>query len=370
MGSPSARSIPRCAKRRPSAARPAVHIDWLTVKIGTPRPDRPSVRAAGCTPTQSARFPVAGMEDQRRHQAGHADRQRHCVSGGAAELTKSSKPVSAMLPATRTVFTHSKVRGRCASTPGPGHHLATGQRPFGPFPAGARARISRIAPCPGAHVPAESRAQVTGDFDMLGDQRRVSSSQSGGVVRSRWPVADAVDAIGLQLCFVGHRPDERVVEGVLGMRGEPDLIDDFGSDQLASSAPPSSNASCRHQIATRSPPQHSEFVWQRGRAGRYGRRWWPAGSPARRYRHDRPAGIITRAPVSTARSARSRTISSAKNGLPAARSAITVANPPTEGIRPEQLGCSAAVSESLTGPRAMLCDRASGSARLGIRGGS
>ena len=53
-------------------------------------------------------------------------------------------------------------------------------------------------------------------------------------------------------------------------------------------------------------------------------------------------GLSTRkrrgSPRSTPRSANSRTISSAKNGLPAARSAIMVANPPTEGSRPEQLG--------------------------------
>ena len=42
-------------------------------------------------------------------------------------------------------------------------------------------------------------------------------------------------------------------------------------------------------------------------------------------------------PRSTPRSASSRTISSAKNGLPAALSAIIVAQPADRGVRPEQL---------------------------------
>ena len=43
-------------------------------------------------------------------------------------------------------------------------------------------------------------------------------------------------------------------------------------------------------------------------------------------------------PRSTPRSASSRTISSAKNGLPAALSAIVSAQPADRGVRPEQLG--------------------------------
>ena len=45
-----------------------------------------------------------------------------------------------------------------------------------------------------------------------------------------------------------------------------------------------------------------------------------------------------RLPRSTPRSASSRTISSAKNGLPAALSAIIVPSCPTEGSGPEQPG--------------------------------
>ena len=62
-----------------------------------------------------------------------------------------------------------------------------------------------------------------------------------------------------------------------------------------------------------------------------------------------------RSPRSTPRSASSRTISSAKNGLPAARSAIVWPSPPTEGSGPSSSETSAAVSESLNGARAMVC---------------
>ena len=60
-------------------------------------------------------------------------------------------------------------------------------------------------------------------------------------------------------------------------------------------------------------------------------------------------------PRSTPRSASSRTISSAKNGLPAARSAIVWPSPPTEGSGPSSSVISAAVSESLSGARAIVC---------------
>ena len=62
-----------------------------------------------------------------------------------------------------------------------------------------------------------------------------------------------------------------------------------------------------------------------------------------------------RSPRSTPRSASSRTISSAKNGLPAALSAIMVASLPTEGSCPSSSETSAAVSESLSGSRAIVC---------------
>ena len=60
-------------------------------------------------------------------------------------------------------------------------------------------------------------------------------------------------------------------------------------------------------------------------------------------------------PRSTPRSASSRTISSAKNGLPAALSAIVWPSAPTDGSAPSNSETSAAVSGSFSGARAIVC---------------
>ena len=59
-------------------------------------------------------------------------------------------------------------------------------------------------------------------------------------------------------------------------------------------------------------------------------------------------------PRSTPRSASSRTISSAKNGLPAALSTIVWPNASTEGSDPSSSATSAVISESLRGARTMV----------------
>ena len=80
-----------------------------------------------------------------------------------------------MLPATRTVFMHSRLRGaiRIGARPGSsaGNRSATVR---------ARSQLMRAAlisrDCAhagSAHVPAESGVQVTGGLEMFGDQRRV-----------------------------------------------------------------------------------------------------------------------------------------------------------------------------------------------------
>ena len=51
---------------------------------------------------------------------------------------------------------------------------------------------------------------------------------------------------------------------------------------------------------------------------------------------------------------RSRTISSAKNGLPADRDTIVVANPATEESRPSSSVTSDEISESLSGTSEMV----------------
>ena len=84
-------------------------------------------------------------------------------------------------------------------------------------------------PRSGAHVPAVSGVQITGGLQMLGDQRgvlvgrvRVTFFDRGG----HPPVQ--LGAIGFELRFVGHRADQRMVEHILGLPGEPDLIDELG----------------------------------------------------------------------------------------------------------------------------------------------
>ena len=58
------------------------------------------------------------------------------VSPAALQRSRSSsKPVSAMLPATRTVFMHSRVRGAMRIEARPGYRWVTGRRPFGPVPS-------------------------------------------------------------------------------------------------------------------------------------------------------------------------------------------------------------------------------------------
>ncbi len=55
------------------------------------------------------------------------------------------------------------------------------------------------------------------------------------------------------------------------------------------------------------------------------------------------------------RSARSRTISSAKKGFPEARSAMVIVRSPTDESTPSNSVISAVVSESLSGAREIVC---------------
>ncbi len=104
----------------------------------------------------------------------------------------------------------------------------------------ARSQLSRAAtdvaigrPRCGAHVPAVGGVQLAGGLQMFGDQRRILVSRARIVLFDRSGQALVpLGAIGFQLRFVGHRADQRVVEGVLGTRGEPHLIDQLRADQL------------------------------------------------------------------------------------------------------------------------------------------
>ena len=68
-----------------------------------------------------------------------------------------------------------------------------------------------------------------------------------------------------------------------------------------------------------------------------------------------------RSPSRTLRSARSRTISSAKNGFPAARSTICGASPATDVCEPSNSAINAVVCESSSGARVIVSNPACGS---------
>ena len=60
-----------------------------------------------------------------------------------------------------------------------------------------------------------------------------SSTDAGRKLLDRGGQAPVpLGAIGFELRFVGHRADQRMVEGVLGARGEPHLIDQLRGEQL------------------------------------------------------------------------------------------------------------------------------------------
>ena len=94
--------------------------------------------------------------------------------------------------------------------------------------------MSRLADhAAGAHVPAVRGAQITGGLQMLGDQRGVlvGRFRVAGFDRGGQPPVQ-LGAIRLELRFVGHRANQRMVEHVLGLSGEPDLIDELGRHQV------------------------------------------------------------------------------------------------------------------------------------------
>ncbi len=205
----------------------------------------------------------------------------------------------------------------------------------------ARSDVAGGRPRSGAHVPGVRGVQITGGLQMFGDQRSVLVGRRRVTFfdRGRQPPVH-LGSIGLELCLVGHRANQRVVEHILGLSGEPDLINELGRQQIGDDRfdRPAPSVG-RGRTASRSPPLRSRCAWPAGRDGRCARRWWPAAWQARSPQQPLPPTCMRpRCPRSTPRSASSRTISSAKNGLPAALSAIVSAQPADRRVRPEQLG--------------------------------
>ena len=88
-------------------------------------------------------------------------------------------------------------------------------------------------PVPGSHVPFKCCVQIACSLQMIGNQRgvfvdrfRLASFDSGGDP----PVQ--LGAIGLELRFVGHRTDKRMMEYILGLAGQAEVFDELGHDQV------------------------------------------------------------------------------------------------------------------------------------------
>ena len=93
--------------------------------------------------------------------------------------------------------------------------------PAGPLPTEPGSGDVAVGrPRAGAHVPAIRGVQLAGGLEVFGDQRRVLLHRAGRTLLDRGGQAPVpLGAIGFQLRFVGHRADQRMVEGVLGASG-------------------------------------------------------------------------------------------------------------------------------------------------------
>ena len=135
--------------------------------------------------------------------------------------------------------------------------------------------IAAARPGTGAHMPGIRGTQIARRFEVFGDQGGVFVGR-GRVTLLRWRRRAPVQlgAIRLELSLVGDRANQRMVEHILGLSGEPDLIDELG----------------RHQVSNdRFDPQHGQQVEveprpdDRRRAQRAFRFWVEADRCARRW---------------------------------------------------------------------------------------
>ena len=75
--------------------------------------------------------------------------------------------------------------------------------------------------------------QITGGLQMFGDQRGVLVGRTRISVLYRLRQSSVqFGAVRFELGFVGHCTDQRMVEHILGLPGEPDLIDELGRQQV------------------------------------------------------------------------------------------------------------------------------------------
>src|SRR6185295_5847014 len=146
----------------------------------------------------------------------------------------SSKRSPATLAWTRQAIPHNMVRGamrmaaRCGSSAGSASAIVWARSQLS-----RAAAMARFGPRCGTHVPAVGGVQIPGGLQMFGNQGSVF------VARFRLMAFDRgsqppmqPSTIRLQLRLVGHRTNQWMVEHILGLSGEPDLVDQFGLDQL------------------------------------------------------------------------------------------------------------------------------------------
>ena len=95
-------------------------------------------------------------------------------------------------------------------------------------------------------MPAVGLSEFTGRLQVRGDQCGVlvDRFQLTAFDRGGQPPVQ-LRAVGFELRFVGHSADQRMAECVFGTRREPDLVDQFGLDQL---------------VEARFDPQHGQQV--------------------------------------------------------------------------------------------------------------
>ena len=278
-----------------------------------------------------------------------------------------------MPPPTRHVVAHSAVLGamrnaaRCGSLSGSASATRRARSQFI-----RAARISRAADqLPARICQVVSGTQISGGLQVLGDQGGVLVCRSDALSISAAKSPVQFRPIRFELRLVRHRPDERIAEDELGFAGESDLIDELGGHQVG-----------RQLVRPRAVQQveaEPRADHRRGaqRLFRLRVESVDAGGDRclqrRGHAHLGDVGgdsICAGLPSSTPRSASSRTISSAKNGLPAALSAIDSPSSPTDGSEPEQFGDERGVSESRSGARAMVCAPATRSTHPGTRAGT
>ena len=191
-------------------------------------------------------------------------------------------------------------RRRCASRCGPDRRRAARRRPGAPAPNWPTPPRCRGWP----PTPRRACASRTRRADRL---RPPGARRSGRHSRrpspgSRCSIAAAtppvqLGAIGLELRLVGHRTNQRMVEHILGLAGEPDLIDELGRHQVVNDR---FDAQHGQQVQAEPRADHRRRAQRafrlRVEADRCARRWSPATWQAHSPQQPLPSTCMRRAP--------------------------------------------------------------------------